>query len=82
MFNSNDLLDRAQLLTHMLLKQSYVAISLKLSLQQFYGRHQKRVDRFLKKQLIFPSLRRFPLPVLIMSKAVGFLEETACLQKP
>ena len=49
MLNSSDLLDWSQLLTHMLLKQSYAIISLKSSLQQVYGRHQKRVDGFLKK---------------------------------
>ena len=42
----NDFTDRAQLLTQKLLKQGYVAPKLKSSLDKFYGRHKKLVDRF------------------------------------
>jgi len=39
-------MDRAQLLTQMLLKQGYVALRLKSLLQNFYCRHHNLVDRY------------------------------------
>ena len=43
----NDFLDRAQLLTQKLLKQGYIAPSLKSSsLQKFYSRHHNQVGRY------------------------------------
>ena len=42
----NTFMDRAQLLTQMLLKQGYVALRLKSSLQSFYCGHHNLVDRY------------------------------------
>jgi hypothetical protein len=46
-------MDRAQLLTQMLLKQGYVALRLKSSLQSFYCGHHNLVDRY--------EVYRFPI---------------------
>ena len=42
----SDFLERAQLQTQKLLKQDYVALRLKSSLQKFYGRPHNLVDRY------------------------------------
>ncbi len=41
-----DFIYRAKLLTDKLLKQGYVVIRLRSSLQKFYGRHHELVDKY------------------------------------
>jgi len=42
----SDFLDRVQLMTQKLLKQGYVALRLKASLQKFYRRHHNLADHY------------------------------------
>ena len=71
----SDFLKRAQQFSQNLLKQGYVGLRFKSSLQNFYGRHRDLVDRHeisLKWQRIFSFLCRSFLSSSIDSTFVGF----------